>query len=83
MHSQLAMFEHLGAEVGEVKLSPMADYAACGWVIISAEAYAIHEPWLKARFNDYGELFRDRIAQAIARIARALPDGGSGHADAH
>ena len=27
-----------------------------------AEAYALHEPWLKSRFNDYGESFRDRIA---------------------
>ena len=22
----------------------------------------MHEPWLKTRFNDYGELFRDRLA---------------------
>ena len=58
----LDVFEHLGAEIAEVTLSPMADYAACGWVIISSEAYAVHEPWLKARFNDYGELFRDRLA---------------------
>jgi aspartyl-tRNA(Asn)/glutamyl-tRNA(Gln) amidotransferase subunit A len=33
-------------------------------VILSAEAYALHEPWLKTRFNDYGELFRDRLALA-------------------
>jgi len=26
------------------------------------EAYAVHEPWLKTRFNDYGELLRDRLA---------------------
>jgi aspartyl-tRNA(Asn)/glutamyl-tRNA(Gln) amidotransferase subunit A len=60
----LEVFEHLGAEIAEVKLSPMADYNACGWIILSAEAYAIHEPWLKTRFNDYGELFRDRLALA-------------------
>jgi aspartyl-tRNA(Asn)/glutamyl-tRNA(Gln) amidotransferase subunit A len=58
----LEVFEHLGAEVREVTLSPMMDYHAVGTVIITAEAYAIHEPWLKTRFNDYGELFRDRIA---------------------
>jgi aspartyl-tRNA(Asn)/glutamyl-tRNA(Gln) amidotransferase subunit A len=58
----LDVFEHLGAEISDVKLSPLADYSACGWVIISSEAYAIHEPWLKTRFNDYGELFRDRMA---------------------
>jgi Asp-tRNA(Asn)/Glu-tRNA(Gln) amidotransferase A subunit family amidase len=58
----LDVFEHLGAEIREVKLSPLAEYHACGWIIISSEAYAIHEPWLKTRFNDYGELFRDRMA---------------------
>jgi aspartyl-tRNA(Asn)/glutamyl-tRNA(Gln) amidotransferase subunit A len=58
----LSVFEHLGAEISDVTLSPMMEYAACGWVILSSEAFAIHEPWLKTRFNDYGELFRDRIA---------------------
>jgi aspartyl-tRNA(Asn)/glutamyl-tRNA(Gln) amidotransferase subunit A len=58
----LDVFEHLGAEISEAKLSPLAEYHACGWLILSSEAYAIHEPWLKTRFNDYGELFRDRLA---------------------
>jgi aspartyl-tRNA(Asn)/glutamyl-tRNA(Gln) amidotransferase subunit A len=58
----LDVFEHLGAEVSDVTLSPLAEYHACGSIILSSEAYAIHEPWLKTRFNDYGELFRDRIA---------------------
>jgi aspartyl-tRNA(Asn)/glutamyl-tRNA(Gln) amidotransferase subunit A len=58
----LEIFRAMGAEVRDVKLSPMADYHACGFLILVAEAYALHEPWLKARFNDYGESFRDRIA---------------------
>ncbi len=58
----LEVFEHLGAEIRDVTLSPMADYHAAGSIILTAEAYAVHEPWLKERFNDYGELFRDRIA---------------------
>jgi aspartyl-tRNA(Asn)/glutamyl-tRNA(Gln) amidotransferase subunit A len=58
----LDVFEHLGAEVSDVTLSPLDEYHACGSVVLSSEAYAIHEPWLKTRFNDYGELFRDRIA---------------------
>ena len=58
----LAVFRHLGAEIRDVTLSPMIDYHATGSVILTAEAYAVHEPWLKTRFNDYGELFRDRIA---------------------
>ncbi|MDR3537633.1 MAG: amidase [Acetobacteraceae bacterium] len=58
----LEVYEHLGAEVREVKLSSLADYNAPGWLILLSEAYAVHEPWLKTRFNDYGELFRDRLA---------------------
>ena len=58
----LEVFEHLGAEIRDVTLSPMMDYHAAGSIILTAEAYAVHEPWLKERFNDYGELFRDRIA---------------------
>jgi aspartyl-tRNA(Asn)/glutamyl-tRNA(Gln) amidotransferase subunit A len=58
----LDVFEHLGADISEVTLSPMAEWSACGWLILTAEAYAVHEPWLKTRFNDYGELLRDRLA---------------------
>jgi aspartyl-tRNA(Asn)/glutamyl-tRNA(Gln) amidotransferase subunit A len=58
----LSLFEAMGAEVREITLSPLADYHACGFLILIVEAYALHEPWLKSRFNDYGESFRDRIA---------------------
>ncbi len=58
----LDIFRAQGAEISDVILSPMMDYNAPGWVILTAEAYAVHEPWLKERFNDYGELLRDRLA---------------------
>ena len=58
----LTLFRDQGAKVRDVTLSPMMDYNAPGWVILTAEAYAVHEPWLKERFNDYGELLRDRLA---------------------
>jgi aspartyl-tRNA(Asn)/glutamyl-tRNA(Gln) amidotransferase subunit A len=57
-------FEGLGCNVREVTLSPLADWAACGGAILSAEAYAIHEANLRTRFTDYGEIFRDRMALA-------------------
>jgi aspartyl-tRNA(Asn)/glutamyl-tRNA(Gln) amidotransferase subunit A len=57
----LAIFRSQGAEIRDVKLSPMMDYNAPGWLILTSEAYAVHEPWLKERFNDYGELMRDRL----------------------
>lgn len=62
-------FRKSGAEVVDVKLSSMMDYNAAGWVILSAEAYTIHEPWFKTRFNDYGELMRDRLALAATLSA--------------
>ena len=58
----LEIFRAQGAEIRDVTLAPMMDYNAPGWVILTAEAYAVHEPWLKQRFNDYGELLRDRLA---------------------
>jgi aspartyl-tRNA(Asn)/glutamyl-tRNA(Gln) amidotransferase subunit A len=58
----LGIFRAQGAEIRDVTLSPMMDYNAPGWLILTAEAYAVHEPWLKERFNDYGELLRDRLA---------------------
>jgi Asp-tRNA(Asn)/Glu-tRNA(Gln) amidotransferase A subunit family amidase len=57
-------FEGLGCTVREVTLSPLADWAACGMAIMQSEAYAIHEANLRARFTDYGEIFRDRMALA-------------------
>jgi Asp-tRNA(Asn)/Glu-tRNA(Gln) amidotransferase A subunit family amidase len=66
----LDFFRREGAEVRDVTLSPMMDYNAPGWLILTAEAYAVHEPWLKDRFNDYGELLRDRLAfGALLRAA--------------
>ncbi|HEY4041378.1 MAG TPA: amidase [Rhodopila sp.] len=66
----LELFRAQGAEIREVTLSPMMDYNAPGWLILTAEAYAVHEPWLKERFNEYGELLRDRLAfGALLRAA--------------
>jgi aspartyl-tRNA(Asn)/glutamyl-tRNA(Gln) amidotransferase subunit A len=64
------VFEDLGCSVREVRLSPLAEWAACGVLIMLSEAYAIHQATLRERFGDYGELFRDRMALA------ALVSGG-------
>ncbi len=60
----LDYFRREGAEVREVTLSPLADYHAVCFLIIIAEAYALHRPWLRTRFAEYGELLRDRLALA-------------------
>jgi aspartyl-tRNA(Asn)/glutamyl-tRNA(Gln) amidotransferase subunit A len=60
----IKVFEDLGCSVLELHLSPLADWAACGVLIMLAEGYAIHEATLRTRFTDYGEAFRDRMALA-------------------
>jgi aspartyl-tRNA(Asn)/glutamyl-tRNA(Gln) amidotransferase subunit A len=61
MAETVRTFERLGVKVTDVTLPPLQDWYAVGMLIMIAEAYAVHEPWLKTRFNDYGELFRDRV----------------------
>ncbi len=57
-------FEEIGASVREITLSPLAEWASCGVLIMMTEAYAIHEANLRTRFTDFGEIFRDRMALA-------------------
>jgi aspartyl-tRNA(Asn)/glutamyl-tRNA(Gln) amidotransferase subunit A len=60
----LDFFRKEGAEVREVTLSPAADYHAVGYLLMIAEAFTLHAPWMRERFMDYGELFRDRVSLA-------------------
>lgn len=55
-------FRDLGATVDDIVLPSMTEMSACGFVILIVEAYAAHEPWMRTRFNEYGELLRDRMA---------------------
>ena len=55
-------YRKLGAEIVDITLPLLRAYQAATFVILTAEAYAVHEPWLKTRFNDYGELLRERLA---------------------
>src|SRR6202035_952621 len=57
-------FEEMGASVREITLSPLAEWASCGVLIMMTEAYAIHAASLRTRFTDFGEIFRDRMALA-------------------
>ncbi|MGC2200382.1 MAG: amidase [Stellaceae bacterium] len=58
------VLEDIGCSIRELQISPLADWAACGIIIMLSEAYAIHEATLRTRFSDYGEAFRDRMALA-------------------
>lgn len=62
MEKSLAVLQGLGAIVTDVTLPPLQDWFACGMLNMISEAYSVHEPWLKERYNDYGDYFRDRCA---------------------
>lgn len=61
MDASLGILSKLGATVSDVTLPPLQDWNACGWLVLISEAYAVHEPWLRTRYNDYGKSFRDRL----------------------
>jgi aspartyl-tRNA(Asn)/glutamyl-tRNA(Gln) amidotransferase subunit A len=50
-----------GALIREITLPSLADFSACGQIILAAEAYAVHEHWLKTRPEDYGARARERL----------------------
>jgi len=56
------VFRGLGAELREIELPHLADYSACGWIILLAEAFSVHERWLQTSFEKYCEMLRDRAA---------------------
>lgn len=56
--------EGLGATVVEVTLPPLQDFNAAGWLILAADAFAVHEPWLRTKYREYGEYLRERLALA-------------------
>ncbi len=60
----------LGAEVREIATAPLGEYVVCNRTILTSEAYAIHEKWMRERPEDYGALARERLmAGAFVRAA--------------
>jgi Asp-tRNA(Asn)/Glu-tRNA(Gln) amidotransferase A subunit family amidase len=57
----LDVFRDLGCVVRDVLLPPLADWMACGFLILLAEAFAVHERWLKDRPEHYGASFRESM----------------------
>ncbi len=57
----LATMRGLGAELSEIRLSPLQDYGACGWLILIGESWAVHEKVMRERFLDYGRMMRNRV----------------------
>jgi aspartyl-tRNA(Asn)/glutamyl-tRNA(Gln) amidotransferase subunit A len=51
----------LGADLREIRLPTLGEFAAVNRVILQSEAWAIHGPWLRERPGDYGRLARRRL----------------------
>ncbi len=60
--TSMGVLRQAGAIITDVRLPPLDDWFSCGMILMISEAYSVHEPWLKERYNDYGEYFRDRCA---------------------
>jgi aspartyl-tRNA(Asn)/glutamyl-tRNA(Gln) amidotransferase subunit A len=60
----------LGAQVREIETAPLSEYLAVNRTILTSEAFAIHEKWMRERPQDYGALARERLmAGAFVRAA--------------
>lgn len=57
----LAIWRAQGAEIVELVMPSLFEYQAANFVIMASEAYSLHESTMRTRFNDYGELLRDRL----------------------
>lgn len=54
-------YESLGAEVVEIKISPMQDYVAAGFFISTAERAAAYEQMMLRNPEKFGQRYRDRL----------------------
>ncbi|MGH7364041.1 MAG: amidase, partial [Candidatus Methylomirabilales bacterium] len=59
----------LGASVREVHWPMAAEAKALSFLIMGAEAFSVHERWLKERPEDYGPDVRQRLAQGVTILA--------------
>lgn len=50
-----------GAELRDVTLPSLGEFAAVNRVILQSEAWAVHAQWLRERPGDYGQLTRRRL----------------------
>ncbi len=55
------VLEAEGARVRTVTLPALTEFAAVNRVILTAEAWSVHAPWLRTRPGDYGQLARRRL----------------------
>jgi aspartyl-tRNA(Asn)/glutamyl-tRNA(Gln) amidotransferase subunit A len=71
-----ATLRRLGAEIRDVRLPTLGEFAAVNRVILQSEAWAIHGRWLRERPGDYGRLARRRLMAGAFLSARDYVQAG-------
>jgi aspartyl-tRNA(Asn)/glutamyl-tRNA(Gln) amidotransferase subunit A len=61
LEESLLVLTELGARLADVTIAPFAAYGAAAGQISRAEAYSIHEHWLKTSPEKYGAICRQRM----------------------
>ena len=61
MERAVTVLQELGAHVEEVELPSLDHVRAANSVIMVSEAYAYHEPNIKTRPQEFGEIVRGRF----------------------
>ncbi len=61
IEAAVQVLEGLGAKVREVSTFSLPEYLGCNRIILTSEAYAIHEAWLRDKPQDYGDRTRQRL----------------------
>ena len=61
IEAAVQVLESLGATVKEVSTNALQEYVGCNRIILTSEAYAIHEAWLRDKPQDYGARTRQRL----------------------
>jgi aspartyl-tRNA(Asn)/glutamyl-tRNA(Gln) amidotransferase subunit A len=69
VEAALGTLHTLGATCVEVELPLMRYVPAASFVLLLTEAYAVHEPWLRTRAQDYGADVRMRLALGATILA--------------
>jgi aspartyl-tRNA(Asn)/glutamyl-tRNA(Gln) amidotransferase subunit A len=64
VESGVETLRKLGAEIRDVPMPALSDFAPAGRVIILSETFAVHAKTLQTRYNDYGERFRSSVTLA-------------------
>lgn len=65
----LCVFGQLGCSIEEAHLPPLAEWMACGFIILLTEVYKTHGEQLKEYSDQYGSAFRNIVSLGSALTA--------------